>query len=300
MNKLRIFTVVWGDNHLDWFERSTIRSLKWPGNSAAIKDATWTVFTKARDLERANALIMKTGVTNIEWAQIDDTIEGNTPRMGALLLQCLLNMMDVSINDGSKVLMVPPDTIFGEGTIQAMLNAGKQKGTCVAVPHPRVSPSIFGGIKDIPLNNAELVTLALKHGHKAWSHAEDGHDQQNSFVGGISWRRIAPKIIAVTHRLPTVYLADFIPSDISFFKQPHDNLPPTFGAYDHVWPSRLIEQQRQRMIGSSDAACILEVTKDDLNVPPVHPVSAHEPDAFWRNMVHNNINRQYLYIMRES
>jgi hypothetical protein len=52
---------------------------------------------------------------------------------------------------------------------------------------------------------------------------------------------------------------------MSFFQQPHDNLPPTFGCYDHVWPTDLINQERQRMIGSSDAACVLEVTKEDLN-----------------------------------
>lgn len=298
--KLRIFTVVWGKTHLDWFERSCIRSLSWPENRRAIKDATWTLFTKAADLERARDLAVKTGVENLEFAEILDGVEGNSPMMGKVLLECLLQMMSTSINDHSKVLMAPPDTIFGEGTIPALIAAGKQKGTCVAVPHPRVSPSIFGGIKDSALSGADLVSLALKHGHRAWTEAEDGHERQNSFVGGISWRRLGPKIIGVTHRLPTVYLAEFQPSDLSFFRQPHDNLPPTFGCYDHVWPSELIQQQRQRVIGSSDAACVLEVTKEDLNVPPIYPTNSHEPDAFYRNQHHNIINRQYLYIMREA
>lgn len=299
MSKLRIFTVVWGDNHLDWFERACIRSLSWQQNALAIKDATWTIFTKEQDLPRAQKLIEKTGVKSIEFCKISESVQGNSPQMGAVLLQCLLTMMDASIGDGSKVLMAPPDTIFGEGTIHALLTLGKQKGTCVAVPHPRVSPSIFGGIKN-ESTNAELVTLAVKHGHKAWTEAEDGHLNQNSFVGGISWRRISNKLIAVTHRLPTVYLAEFLPSDVTFFKQPHDNLPPTFGCYDHVWPSELLKQERQRMIGSSDAACILEVTKEDLNVPPTYAVNPHEPDAFYRNQFHNSVNKQYLYIMREN
>lgn len=298
--KLRIFTTVWGDQHLDWFERSCIRSLSWPLNSQAIRNATWTLFTKNQDLERAKTLALKTGVTNIEFAGISDIVEGNTPLMGKVLLECLLQMMDSSIRDGSKVLMAPPDTIFSEGTIQALLAAGAQKGTCVAVPHPRVSPSIFGGIKDSPLTGAELTSLAMKHGHRAWTEAEDGHPKQNSFVGGISWRRLGPKVIGVTHRLPTVYLAEFQSSDITAFRQPHDNLPPTFGYYDHGWPSELITQERQRVIGSSDAACILEVTKEDLNVPPVFASNGQEPDAFYRNLHHNKINRQYMYVMREN
>lgn len=300
MSKLRIFTVVWGDNHLDWFERACIRSLSWSRNRAAIKDATWTIFTKEKDLPRARALIEQTGVTSLEFVCVPEHVEGNSPIMGAILLQCLSQMMDASIQDHSKVLMAPPDTIFSDGSIDSLMIAGKQHGTCVAVPHIRVSPSIFGGIKDQALSGAELTTLALKHGHRAWTEAEDGHPNQNSFVGGISWRRLSNKLVAMTHRLPTVYLADFQPSDISFFQQPHDNLPPTFGCYDHVWPCTLIEQQRQRVLGSSDAACIVEVTKEDLNVPPTVTVNPHEPDAFWRNQLHNQINRQYLYIMREE
>lgn len=293
-------TAVWGGNHLDWFERSCVRSLMWPRNKLAVKDATWRIFTKHEDIERATQIAAKVGVANIEYAVIPDRIQGNSPEMGAILLQCLIDMMDHCLNDGSRLLMTPPDTIFSEGTIEALILAGSQRGTCVAVPHPRVSPSIFGGIKESALSGAELTTLAMKHGHKAWTEAEVGHDKQNSFIGGICWKRLGPKIIAVTHRLPTVYLADFLPSDISFFRQPHDGLPPTFGAWDHVWPSTLIESQRQRMIGSSDAACIVEVTKEDLNVPPAHPVNPHEPDAFWRDEDHNKINRQYLYIMREE
>ncbi len=242
----------------------------------------------------------QTGVPRVEYILLPDSVEGNSPNMGAYLLQCLMSMMNTCIKDGSKLLMAPPDTIFSEGTIECLLRAGAQRGSCVAVPHPRVSPSIFGKIKDVPLSGAELTTLAMKHGHKAWLEAEIGHPNQNSFVGGIAWKRLGNKTIGVQHRLPTIYLADFLPQDLIEFQKPHDNLPPTFGSWDHVWPTFLLSQERQRMIGSSDAACILEVTKEDLNVPPSHPVSKEEPDQYWRKMPHNVINRQYLYVMREE
>jgi hypothetical protein len=300
LSKLRIFTTVWGDNHLDWFERACVRSLSWPDNRAAIRDATWTLFTKEQDIQRAEALVKKTGVDNIEIGVIPGNVEGNSPNMGWVLLQCLFTMMEVSVKDGSRVLMAPPDTIFSDGSIEALKVLGSTDGTCVAVPHPRVSPSIFGSIKDSAPTADELVRFALKHGHRAWSEAEDGHEKQNSFIGGVSWRRLGKKIIGVTHRLPTVYLAHFRPSDLSFFKQPHDNLPPTFGAWDHTWPSVLLEQERLRVVGSSDAAFILEVTKEDLNVPPQSPINPLEYDAFWRNQFHNRMLRQFSYIMREG
>jgi hypothetical protein len=298
--KLRIMTAVWGDNHLGWFERSCVRSLSWPENRKAIKDATWTIFTKKEDVEKATFMAAKTGVAEVEFVEISDDVQGNSPNMGAYLLQCLFYMMKACIKDQAKLLMAPPDTIFSEGSINALLVAGAQKGTCVPVPHPRVSPSIFGGIKDSPLSGAQLTSLAMKHGHRAWLEAEMGHPNQNSFIGGIAWQRVSSKIIFVQHRLPTVYLADFLPSDITFFQTPHDNLAPTFGCWDHAWPSDLIAKERWREIGSSDAACILEVTKEDLNVPPAHPVDKAEPDAYWRRMPHNIINRQFLYTMREE
>ena len=297
---LRIMTAVWGSNHADWFERACARSLSWERNRAAIKNATWTLFTKHEDVARVTAIAHKVGVKRVEYVELPESVQGNSPNMGAHLLNCLLHMMTTCLKDGSKLLMAPPDTIFSEGTIECLLNAGSQKGTCVAVPHPRVSPSIFGGIKDSPLSGAKLVTLAMKHGHKAWSEAEIGHANQNSFIGGISWKILGPKLIGVCHRLPTVYLADFLPSDLVYFQQPRDGLEPTFGVWDHTWPTDLIAQQRQRVIGSSDAACILEVTKEDLNVPPAYPVDTTQPDAYWKNMPHNVINRQYLYVMREE
>lgn len=297
---LRIMTAVWGDNHLGWFERSCVQSLTWPENRKALKEAVWTIFTKPEDVEKAVGLAAKVGVRKIEYVELPQRVQGNSPEMGAHLLSCLNYMMAVCIKDEAKLLMAPPDTIFSEGTINSLLVSGRQKGTCVAVPHPRVNPSIFGQIKSTPLSGADLTSLAMAHGHRAWLEAEMGHPTQNSYVGGIAWQRLSSKIISVQHRLPTIYLAEFVPSDIEFYRKPHDNLAPTFGYWDHTWPSELISQGRWRMVGSSDAACILEVTKNDLNVPPPHPMDPSEPDAYWRKMPHNLLNKQYLYIMREE
>lgn len=285
---------------MGWFERACLKSLCWPKNKASIQNATWCIFTKVADEPKVRELAGRAGCSHIQIAYIPDSIQGNSPQMGAILLQCLFQMIDLCLKDGSQMLTAPPDTIFSEGTIEAMLRVGAFGHSCVAVPHPRVSPSIFGQIKDQPLSGAELVSLTLKHGHKAWSEAEIGHERQSSFVGGIAWQKIGDKLYAVQHRLPTIYLANFIASDYAFFQKPHDGLNPTYGAWDHVWPSELIKTERQRTIGSSDAAFILEVTKDDLNIPPQAGINPHEPDSFWRSEHHNSINRQFCYIMRSE
>lgn len=295
---LRIFTAVWGQTHIDWFERACARSLSWPKNRASLKGATWNIVSKAEDAARVMAIAEKIGVNKLEFSEIPPHVQGATPEMGSVLLNALFSVMGMCLKDGSQMLTAPPDTIFSDGSIPNLLKMGEYGSTCVAVAHPRVSPSIFGGIKESPLESAALVSLAMKHAHIAWAGSEFHHEKQNSFIGGIAWQRLSDKLYAVQHRLPTVYLANFLPSDFSYFQQPHDNLPPTYGAWDHAWPTELFKQERQRTVGSSDAVFIVEVTREDANIPPVVLQNKMEPDAFWRSQEHNKINRQFVTIFR--
>lgn len=230
------------------------------------------------------------------------TVQAHSPEMGAILLNGLLHTMSLCLKEGSQLLTAPPDTIFGDGTVPNLLHIGNQDGTCVAVAHPRVSPSIFAQFKKgQPFSNPQLVTAAWKHLHKAMSEGEAGLQRSNSFVGGISWRKLPSdnSLVSVQHRLPTCYLASFTPGDITFFQQPHDGLPPTYGTWDHGWPGQcLIPQQRQRYVGSSDACFIIELTDEDKNVPPLMNGNPYEPDAFWRTEPHNAHNRQQCVIFR--
>jgi hypothetical protein len=93
-------------------------------------------------------------------------------------------------------------------------------------------------------------------------------------------------------------LANWIPEDYAFFIN-----QPSFGSYDHTWPGeRLIRQERQRYVGSSDAAFICEVTDFDKNIPPWTPehlkVLQVHPDAFYRDNWHNAVDRLTVCIFR--
>lgn len=297
---LNILTSVWGPGHIEWMERACIRSLRWPKNNAAIKEATWHIFTRAEDTERVVDLASKVGVKEIRIGELPAGLQGTPPQMGLILLQVLLHVMDDCLKNNRQMLMAPPDTIFSEGSIPNLIQAGRFGDTCVAVPHARVNASIFGGLKNDSTSGAELVDLIFKHQHKAWSGAEIGIENQSTFIGGIAWEKMkgTEKTWSVQHMLPTIYLANFIPADVIFFQTSHDGSQPVLGAYDHLWPSSLMKDQRQRWIGSSDAACIAEVTKEDLNIPAKVEVNPFEPDNFWRGWPHNKQNRQCLYIMR--
>src|SRR3990167_7719200 len=59
---LRIFTSVWGDKYLDWFEKFTIKSLAWPKNKEALWDAKWVFLTKAEHKERLEKSLADSGI----------------------------------------------------------------------------------------------------------------------------------------------------------------------------------------------------------------------------------------------
>lgn len=299
MKKLNMFTYVWGDTHISWMERSLIRSLCWPQNKQALKNATWHMWAKKSEQDHLFKLVDRVGVAKLAFHELPEYLNGTPPEMGLIMLRGLIEMMEHCVAKNEQLLTAPPDTFFSEGSIQAMIKMARFGDTCVAVPHARVSPSIFGSVlNDDPLTGADLVDRLFKHQHKAWSLAEIGHEYQNTFIGGIAWQKLSDKIWGVQHMLPTIYLANFVASDVTFFKTPQENEPPVYGYWDHLWPRKLVEEQRQRVPGSSDVACLLEVTKEDRNIPARVQVNPLEPDAFWRGALHNKHNRQNVYVMR--
>ena len=300
---LRIYTAVWGKKYLELFEKTIIRSFRWPLNNKALlnENVTWSLHTNKKDAARLIQVCKRTGVENYEITELPTELEGGHPDIGAILLGQFKAEISRCLETNSRLLISPPDSIFGDGTISSLFNMGSQEGVCVAVPHPRALPTIFDypsrlceSLKDT-LTNAELVTEVWNHLHKTWSEAEVGYDKINSYVGGVCWRKISKGLYSVQHRLPTNYLMHFIPSDLQFFEQ-----QICFGAIDHLWPSKLIKEERERVIGSSDVAFICEITESNQNVPPSYPYVKKEPDRFWRNAPHNQFFRQVNVIFRGS
>lgn len=305
MPKFHLFTMVWGTHHLGLFKRSCFRSMNWPKNREAITGSTWNIFTKPEHFEELEQLF-KDQPYKLQLFAIGDSmrvsgcgfVKTSQCDQGVISLNGLRDQIQYSIQHKSKMLLAPPDTIFGDGSVRSMLEIGTQPGTCVAVVHPRVLPTILDDIETIgatrgSMSNAQMVTLAIKHAHSSWTAAEFNSPICNSYIGGISWRKIGAGVVSVTHRLPTVYLADFNGTDWDFFWS-----QVSWGGWDHRWPAEnLIRQERMRLIGSSDAAFICEITDWDKNVPPKHD---HHPkdDSYWNDHYHNGINRQFSVIFR--
>ncbi len=297
---LRIFTVLWGDQHFEWFEKGLVRSLAWPKNKEALQHAIWMIYTMPNEMARAAEIASKVVPPDqIECISLLTLLKGGMPTAPTFLFLSLMASMHECLSDGSQFLMAPPDTVFSDGSIPSLLSAGQPTGSCVAVAHPRVHPSVLSCVlENQPMTGAEMVSLSFQpeHLHRTWSEAEVGREMVNSYISGVSWKRMSSGLIAVTHRLPTVYLANLTSPDLNFFMHPKNGHPHNFGYWDHQWPSELTNTGRQRVIGSSDAAFIVELTESTNNIPPLRNANPFDPSAFCRQEPHNLHNLNALVI----
>ncbi len=286
---LRIYTVVWGDVCLNYMEKGLITSLCWPKNKAALQHAVYSIYTMPSEIERVTEIAARLLPRDkIECKSLLDLLGGAMPTGQAFLFRALINEMHECLSGGDQFLMAPPDTIFSEGSIDTLLAEGEPSGRCVAVAHPRVHPSILDHITERdPVSGDQFVSHTFKNLHRTWSDAEIGRDMVNSYTGGVSWRKLPNGMISVCHRLPTIYLANLQATDLTFFTHPKPGVQQSFGYWDHQWPSELTNCGRQRLIGSSDAAFIVELTEPDENIPMVRPANPWDPTAFSRSEPHN-------------
>lgn len=297
---------MYGQHYIDLFKRACFRSLNWPENKSALAGSTWNISTKQEHFQELEELFANSGF-KLQLFGIGESTRvagcGYVPTKqcdgGVILLNALREQIFMCLKEKRKLLLAPPDTIFGDGTVTNLIALGGVAQSCVAVAHPRVLPSLIEEVEYLAatrgsISNASLVTMAKKHAHDSWKYAEVGHEKNNSFIGGISWKTIGQGLYAVTHRLPTVYFADFNNTDWDFWWG-----QVSFGAWDHRWPAEnLLRQERQRYVGSSDACMIVEITDHDKNVPPEASQGTTDPDGYWNGHYHNGLNRQTTVIFR--
>jgi hypothetical protein len=297
---LHIFTPVWGDKFTHLLRHALGRSFQFPLNVESLNSAVWTLLTTPEDnetvLENAHRILPNAEIRIILNPRLS---EPNAP-VGALKMQALLKVIQTCLDEKSRLLMSTPDFIWGNGSIETMLIASEAPGTCASLAHMRVLPTILT-TDLLRRSNADLMDLGLLHSHPSWTACDATLETNGIYHSGIAWRQLpAQNLILVQHQMVSPFLVNFLPSDLEFFSKWKGMTPPAFGEWDHNWPTELINQGRLRYIGSSDAACMLEVTDVTSNMPPLLP--RREPGGFeGKFMLHNHhnlIQKQFLYVMR--
>lgn len=281
--KIHALSCVWGD-YIDRFLKGTVKSLGFPSNKEAMKGVIWNIFSEEerfKEIDEAIAQVLpETEIRFRDLSMIRDRVD---------YLHCaLIWQIKECIKQRSKMLLLPPDSIFGDETIKNFIEAGKAPGVCVFSAHPRVLPTV---LMEEFQSNASLVKASWKHLHRSWTDAEEGSDRQNSFIGGVSWKRMADDLYSVKHLLPTPYFCDFTEADLHFFET-----APGIGSIDHVWPSLLVQQGRIKYLASSDAAFVIELTDSDKNLPAV--ARGQDTSQFWQKHAHNIFFDQISAIFR--
>lgn len=292
--KARLLTIVWGQPYIDWFDRACVASLEQPSNLKALREnvAVWDIVTKPEDQDVVKDIASRLGL-NMEF-RLDEMTTQGVLTSGDILQRELITEMHLCFKNTQAFMLIPPDSIFGEGTIETLCVLGKPRGVCIAVPHVRVKPAILD-ISWRMKSNAHLVAAAWQQLHRTWVESDASRKQTNTYSGGCSWRKIRDGLYAVTHLLPTIYYAQFHESDIGWW-----NAQIRINVWDHAWPSKVVAELRQRVVGSSDAAFIAEITPEFGNIPPCQLSDPEEPDKYWGKAAHQIFNRNSINIFRAA
>lgn len=284
---LRIFTLVHGEPYLSWMEKGLVPSLLWPINRNAIRNAQICLYTTPESSDRAIEIMKR--------LELPIMVKNQSPEWaGQFLHNALLDCIYEAASEGDAILIAPPDTIFGEQSVETLMALHKEPKIVIAAAPVRVNDDFwdeFNGERAHP--NAELVSMAWRHLHSTWANANIALPKTNSFAGGVSWKKIGDNLYSVTHLLPTPFLCDVAPSDAEWFRR--YGAP---GSFDHIWPAKLVNEGRQRFIGSSDGAFIVEVTMKDQNIPVLYPQDTANPTNYIGSNQHNHINRNVVAIFR--
>lgn len=284
--KVRLFTPLWGDDHIERFRRGTMASLLWHRNRVALANHVvgWDVYSKIENYEVVGHLCQHLMPASL--FPIGNSDNSKTLRAAVIktISQCLL--------EGSALVTIMPDVIYGDGTFETLFALGARPGVCLLVPHMRALPTIYDSIRH-PTSNAKLVSLAVEHAHSTWTNAELSLPKNNIHMGGVSWEKTGDKLWVVQHRLANPWLSNIIASDLDWWNQQE-----AFGTFDHNWPGKMVVEGRARWIGSSDAAFMVEVTRENEGQAPIGERNDLAPDTFYRSGPHHDLSRFFFSVFR--
>ncbi len=276
-----MFTLVYGEKFIEMLRSGCARSLTWPRNRAALDGAVWDIYCTIEERGIIRAIVEPIGL-EVVW---HDSCEN--------LMVAICDHASLCLESGAAMFTAQPDLIFGEGSIEAMvIVASENKRLCVAMAHPRVNTEFLVAMPDGVIGNSTMVELAMQYLHPSFALSDLALDEVNCWNGGIAWRRLGRGLYGVTCNLPTIFLAQFVEEDLPLIKEA--------GSWDHTWPSALIAEPRQRLIGSSDGAFVVELTDNRTHRPKLRSKPPGAPYTYRGNLPHNLVNRNTVTIWRGS
>lgn len=319
---LRICVVCYGDEHASLYEQVAVRSLLQTRNRAAIPPGTIVaVYSDAASIDRVAKASEPLGIVERHVV----TIPADPNAHYSVQTNAFVDEIGISVRTDATMLMLGPDNFWGDGSLGNLLAIAGETQACFAVPHVRVDQDKFlsllewmvtrdqlrhgltindvtevhvlkGGLPT-DLDNPGLVGITMGGNlHPSWRDAELSHAQTNSFITGIGFRDLGHGLYAIHHLQPTVFLGRPNARDYGFFAERRHVL----GIWDHFWPEILAQEGRLRTIASSDAVCIVELTKASTHNTELRKLDPRKPDDFHRAGAHISLNRNVVAIWRAA
>lgn len=286
MKKVRIFTPCWGLLFAGRLERALGRSFGWQRNAGALAHnvAGWHIYTRQQDVSRVNDICAPLGFPMV-YKPIDTRVREET------VLHAAQSVLKQCQEEDCLFMTAFPDIVFGDGSIEVMMELAQRLGSCVIAPHMRVTPQFLDAMTD-PMSGPEMVNAAIGFAHPTFVEASSKARASNTFYGGVSWDKIGRDYF-VRHSLPSPWISNITPSDVEWFSK-----EPQWGTYDHNWPGKILDEQRAVIVGSSDAAFMVEVTDQLSNGALLSPVDEADPEKFYRAAPHHKDYRSHVMVFR--
>jgi hypothetical protein len=302
---LRICVVCYGDEHASLYEQVAVRSLLQTRNRAAIPAGTIVaVYSDATTMDRVATASEPLGIVERHIVAIPTDPNAHY----SVQTNAFVDEIGIAVRTDATMLMLGPDNFWGDGSLGNLLAIAGETQACFAVPHVRVDQAVFLAGLAQPINadvkarlddpidipNPRLASLAFVAMHPSWRDADLTKPDANSFITGIGWRDLGNGLYAIHHLQPTVFLARPNARDYGFFAERRHVL----GIWDHFWPEILAQEGRLRTIASSDAVCIVELTKASTHNTELRKLDPKKPDDFHRTGAHISMNRNVVAIWR--
>lgn len=285
---IRFLVICYGQDFSWLLENVAVKSLLQPRNKSVIpSDSVVALYT---DDDRNASIASPLG--RVE----QNPIEGTEPAV--IWQNIIVREIALCIEQAATLIVVSPENYWGDGSLENLLAVAGDQNVCVAAPHPRVDKNKFLEVLPSQASNAELVKRSMANLHPSWVNSNIELDQVGSGYSGVSWKTISPGMYAVSHLMPNCWLARFVLDDLRYFRNVISG--GSKGLWDHFWPERLAVTGRQRVIGSSDAFFVAELTPAESHNVPMHAVSPSDYTVFHRSSGQITAMRNVVSIWREG
>ena len=294
-DKIIFGTVVWGD-FIKLYTKFTLPSLLASHNIPLLISSGYKIkllISTNRDINfEKNIRILISKHININKVEIE--FHHNENMKSSLLNQYLNKIYEQSVNENAIIWSAHPDHCYSNGSVSNLISMIDSDDCCIAAPHFRVDEDKF--IKVFNLNNSEaynnheFINVSINCFHKSLLKSFDNQKLNNSWLTGISIKKIHKNKMFVNHIVPTVFVAKINKSDLKFFKK------RTYNSFDMSWPSKLLIEKRLRFVSSSDIFFAIELTENNLNEDYKFTYKFNPRNDLKRNM-HSNILGSFTYVI---